>query len=214
VTSKDEPEPQAAEADACSANGGAPPRIMVGRRIRSLRTASGKSLRQVADDLGIAPSALSMLENDHTGVSLQRLQLIARYFNVTIVALLTETDVPADDVKPAAVQVIRRVHATSPSVTRGKGVVYQLPGAGGGHLLQTAVLTFQPGGGYERDQIAHSGEEMVYVTIGTVQLHFGDQVLELEQGDMAVFRTETPHAFRNASELGPAMLIAVATPPW
>jgi quercetin dioxygenase-like cupin family protein len=58
------------------------------------------------------------------------------------------------------------------------------------------------------------GEEVVYVTVGTVELYFGDQVLELSQGDMAVFRTETPHAFRNASLHGPAMLIAVATPPW
>ena len=51
---------------------GLPDRPRVGLRIRRLRQTSGKGLRQVADELGIAPSALSMLENDQTGVSLQR----------------------------------------------------------------------------------------------------------------------------------------------
>ena len=73
-------------------------------------------------------------------------------------------------------QVVRSVHSSAPSITRGKGVVDQLPAVRSGHLLDTALLTFQPGGGYERDKIGHSGEEMVYVMAGTVQLHFGDQI--------------------------------------
>jgi transcriptional regulator with XRE-family HTH domain len=185
----------------------------LGARIRHIRKASGKSLRQVASDLDIAPSALSMLENDQTGVSLQRLQMISNYFGVTIVNLLADSESDGERHEPT-VQVVRQAHSTSPSVTRGHGVLYQLPAAGGSHLLQTALLTFAPGAGYERDKISHTGEEIVFVTVGTVQLHFGDQVVDLAQGDLAVFRTETPHAFRNASEDGPAMLIAVATPPW
>lgn len=191
-----------------------PPAPRAGRRIRRLRLASGKSLRHVADDLGIAPSALSMLENDQTGASLQRLQMLAEYFDTTIVDLLAEPQPRTNGPSHPAVHVVRNAHATVAGITRGKGVIYQLPAAGGAHLLQTALLTFQPGGGYERDKIAHSGEEMVYVTLGRVQLHIGERVLELSQGDLAVFRTETPHAFRNASDVGPAMLIAVATPPW
>ncbi|MDX6535164.1 MAG: hypothetical protein QOF68_2908 [Gaiellales bacterium] len=191
-----------------------PSRPLVGLRIRRLRQRTGKSLRQVAAALGIAPSALSMLENDQTGVSLQRLQLISEYFGVHIVDLLADPDQPGDIERQATVQVIRAVNASVPSVTRGKGVVYQLPGVGAGRLLQAAVVTFLPGGGYECDKIAHTGEEIVYITVGTVQLHFGEQIVELSQGDMAVFRTEIPHAFRNASDVGPAMLIAVATPPW
>ena len=185
----------------------------VGARIRHLRRLSGKSLRKVAAELNISQSALSTLENDRTGVSLQRLQLIAAYFGVTIVDLLADHD-NADETREKAVQVVRRAHVVTPSVSRGKGVLYQLPAASHKHDLQTALVSFQPGGGFERDKISHAGEEVVYVLAGEVQLHFGDQVLELAQGDLAVFRTDTPHAFRNASDEGPAMILAVATPPW
>jgi quercetin dioxygenase-like cupin family protein len=93
-------------------------------------------------------------------------------------------------------------------------VIYQLPAVSPHHLLQTALVSFQPGGGFERDKIAHPGEEIAYVLAGDIQLHLGDAVLDLAQGDLAVFKTETPHAYRNASQLGPAMLLTVATPPW
>lgn len=185
----------------------------VGARIRHLRRLSGKSLRKVAAELDISQSALSTLENDRTGVSLQRLQMIAQYFGVTIVDLLADDD-GGDETREKAVQVIRRAHVVTPSVSRGKGVLYQLPAASHKHVLQTALVSFQPNGGFERDKIGHPGEEVVYVLAGEVQLHFGDQVLVLAQGDLAVFRTDTPHAFRNASDVGPAMILAVATPPW
>lgn len=185
----------------------------VGSRIRRLRRASGKSLRQVAEALEIAPSALSMLENGQTGASLQRLQLIARHFDVTIVNLLAEVPAEAADEAPR-IEVVRRAHATAPSMARGRGVVYQLPGAAPRRMLQPALLSFEPGGGYERDKIGHVGEEVVYVLLGDVELHFGEERIELAQGDMAIFRTETPHAFKNASDVGPAMVLAVASPPW
>ena len=194
-------------------NGGDRTGPRVGARIRHLRRLSGKSLRKVAAELNISQSALSTLENDRTGVSLQRLQLIASYFGVTIVDLLADHD-NADETREKAVQVVRRAHVVTPSVNRGKGVLYQLPAASHKHDLQTALVFFQPGGGFERDKISHAGEEVVYVLAGEVQLHFGDQVLVLAQGDLAVFRTDTPHAFRNASDEGPAMILAVATPPW
>jgi mannose-6-phosphate isomerase-like protein (cupin superfamily) len=42
----------------------------------------------------------------------------------------------------------------------------------------------------------------------------GTESFVLAQGDAIRFNTETPHAFRNASDLGVAVLIGAATPPW
>jgi transcriptional regulator with XRE-family HTH domain len=190
----------------------APARPPVGARIRNLRQSHGQSLREVADELGIAPSALSMLENEQAGVSLQRLQLIARYFGVAIVDLLSEP--PPVTGPEDSIQIIRRAHAVTPSVTRGKGVVYQLPGAKPERLLQPALLSFAPGAGYAEDKIGHVGEEMLYVLLGEVELHYGEEVILLAVGDIAIFRAEVPHAFRNASQTGAASFLAVASPPW
>ena len=162
-----------------------PPRV--GARVRRLRLANNKTLRELATDLGVAPSALSMLENDQAGVSLQRLQHIAQHFGVTIVDLLADR-VEASQVEEP-VQVIRRAQATTPSHRRGgSGVLYQVPAVTSGHMIQPSFVTFLPGGGYTRDKIGHAGEETVLVLAGEIELHHGDEVTLLAQGDVAVFQ--------------------------
>ncbi|MBK5570670.1 MerR family transcriptional regulator, partial [Ensifer sp. SSB1] len=55
----------------------------VGRKLRSLRHAAGKTLEQVAGDIGIAASVLSTLERTSHGVSVAVLLNIAEYFVTT-----------------------------------------------------------------------------------------------------------------------------------
>jgi uncharacterized cupin superfamily protein len=62
--------------------------------------------------------------------------------------------------------------------------------------------------------IAHPGEEFAYVLLGEVELLLGADVHRLAQGDLVRFRTETPHAFRNASSMGVGIVLGAATPPW
>ena len=187
-------------------------RLQIGRRLRRLRANARRTQRQVAEELGIAPSALSMLESGRSGVSLERLQRIAQYFDVPLVDFFTGV-ADTDGAKPQ-VKVIRQAHSSVPSVERGHGVIYQLPGAGFGRLVQSSLVTFAPGASYEHHKLAHPGEELVYVLSGEVELLYADETIRLSQGDMAIFRTDTQHAFRNASKLGPAMLMAVGSPPW
>ena len=66
----------------------------------------------------------------------------------------------------------------------------------------------------ERDMIGHPGEEFAYVVYGAIELLYGEERIALAQGDSVRFRTETPHAFRNASVSGVAVVVGAATPPW
>jgi transcriptional regulator with XRE-family HTH domain len=185
---------------------------LVGQRVRRLRIQAGVGLREQARALSMSPSSLSELENARGGISLRRLQQVARHFGLSLTDLLAEEDgVPATS--EPGIDVLRQVAAT-PGVRRGRGVLYQLLGAGHGHALQPYLLSFAPGGGFEDDMLAHQGEEFCYVAYGSVKLLRGDDVHLLEQGDAARFRTDVPHAFRNASEDGMAIVIGAATPPW
>lgn len=184
---------------------------MLGRRVRRLRMEAGKTLRAQAREIGIAPSSLSALENGHGGVSLRRLQLVAEHFGVHITELLGET---AAESGAPGVEIIPDCAATVAAVQRGQGVTYQLLGNGRGHTIQPYLLTFQPGGGFDRDMIGHPGEEFAYVLHGRVELVIEGERHELGQGDVIRFNTERPHAFRNASHVGVATVIGAATPPW
>ncbi len=188
---------------------GGPP--LLGQRLRRLRTQNGKTLRAQAREIGIAASSLSALENNQGGVSLRRLQLVAQHFGLHIADLLGE---PAAVAAADRTEIIRNCASRVRGVRRGRGVVYQLLGSADGHTLQPYLLSFEPGGGYEGDRIGHAGEEFAYVLQGEVELLVGDERHELAQGDSVRFRAERPHAFRNLSSVGIAMVIGAATPPW
>ena len=46
------------------------------------------------------------------------------------------------------------------------------------------------------------------------ELILGDDIHHLRQGDAIRFPTAAPHAFRNASTSGMAVVVGAATPPW
>jgi transcriptional regulator with XRE-family HTH domain len=194
-----------------ASNGHGQPETVMGQRIRRLREQTGKTLRAQAREIGIAPSSLSALENGQGGVSLKRLQLVAEHFGLHITELLGE---PASGSQADGVEIIRNCAATVPGVRRGSGVLYQLLGSGRDHTIQPYLLSFEPGGGYDRDMLGHPGEEIAYVLHGQVELLIESECHELSQGDLIRFRTDRPHAFRNASTVGVAAVIGAATPPW
>jgi transcriptional regulator with XRE-family HTH domain len=189
---------------------------VVGQRMRRLRQRDGNSLRRQAELTGVSPSALSVLEKGLGGMSLAALQRVANYFGLSITELLAAPpgiDGSSHD-GSVSVEIFEECESTTAAVRRGAGTIYQLLGAGNGHLLQPYVLSFLPGGGYESDPIGHAGEEFAYVIVGAVDFLLNDEVHRLRQGDAIRFRTEVPHAFRNASTSGIAVVVGAATPPW
>jgi transcriptional regulator with XRE-family HTH domain len=188
----------------------------LGQRLRRLRTESGQGLREQAREIGISASSLSALENNRGGVSLRRLQRVAEHYGLQVTDLLADDDEGprAANGWPSGPEVIRSWGISVRGVERGAGVLYQLMGHGHGHQLQPYLISFQPGASYRDDAIAHSGEEFAYVVVGEVELLLGQESYRLAQGDAIRFSPAVPHAFRNASEIGIAMIIGAATPPW
>lgn len=186
----------------------------IGERIRGLRLESGVGLRELAREIGIAPSALSALENHRGGMSIAGLQLVAAHFDMKLTELLAVAEEEEEDGAGPETEIFRRPATNVPAIERGAGVSYQLLGSPGRHRLQPTLVTFSPGASYERDRIGHPGEEFAFVVLGEVELLIGDDVHALGQGDAARFRTERAHAYRNTSEVGMAFLISTATPPW
>jgi transcriptional regulator with XRE-family HTH domain len=187
----------------------------LGQRLRHLREETGRGLREQAREIGISASSLSALENNTGGVSLQRLQRVANHFGMHITDLLAGPDEASDrNGRPSEPEIVRSWATSVSGVERGEGVLYQLLGHGHNHQIQPYLISFQPGASYRNDPIAHVGEEFALVLIGEVELLLGKKSYVLSQGDAIRFHTEAAHAFRNASNLGIAVLIGAATPPW
>ena len=188
----------------------------VGQRIRRLRQRGGISLRRQAELVGVLrprcrcsrtavaacrspPFSVSPIISDCQSPSCLRPR--PRWME-----RLTRTQYWSRFSRNARQRLLR--------CRRGAGTLYQLLGAGKGHLLQPYILSFLPGQGYAPDPIGHAGEEFAYVVVGAVDLLLSEEVHRLRQGDAVRFRTETPHSLRNASTSGIAVVVGAATPPW
>ena len=62
--------------------------MQLGDRIRELRKQKGETLKNISDETGLSVSYLSDIERCRTNPSLQTLQTIADYFDITITDLL------------------------------------------------------------------------------------------------------------------------------
>jgi transcriptional regulator with XRE-family HTH domain len=162
---------------------------MVRTRLRTLRTALGLSLDDLAARANLSASTLSRIETGKRTISLDVLLPLASALHVDVAELLA--DDRHDDV------VIR------PAAQRSTGrTVWMLsrPAA-----TTTAVKMRLMPTRRRAEQRVHPGRDWFFVLEGRVRLALGDRQIVVEQGEAAEFATMTPHAITAVD--GPAELI-------
>ena len=179
------------------------PENQIGRKLRSLRHAAGKTLEQVAGEIGIAASVLSTLERTSQGVSVAVLHNIAEFFGTTVSSLAGEEE--ADTRAVVRAGEWRTWPRTTP------GVTVQLL-ADGRNQMDCHRFVLEPGASSE-GAYRHEGEEFVYVLSGRVEFILdSDQFYDLGVGDSLYFESKRRHAWTNRHD-GETVLLWVNTPP-
>src|SRR5690606_28432098 len=130
----------------------------VGRKLRSLRHDAGKTLEQVAGDIGIATSVLSTFERTSQGVTFRVLHDLAEYYGTTVSKLSGEEESERRAVVRAGKWALWP--ETSPGVT-----VQVL--ADGRNMMDCHRFVLAPGASSDGDY-RHDGEEFVHVLSGRV----------------------------------------------
>lgn len=182
-------------------------RIQVGTRLKHARLTLGARLKDVAESAGCSESLLSKLENNKIRPSLNMLARICDALNLTIGELFETPDAEETVVVREEARVVVDLAST-----QGKGVrMERLIPYTRGHLLQSSIHVLAPGGGSD-GMVTHDGEEVGYVLAGTVELLLADQTYRLKAGDSFIYRSETPHGYRNVGE-DEARILFVNTPP-
>ncbi|MGM4983096.1 MULTISPECIES: MerR family transcriptional regulator [Rhizobium] len=175
----------------------------IGRKLRALRHTAGRTLEQVAADMGITSSTLSTLERTSQGVSFKTLHDLADYYGTTVSRLSGEEreDVPA---------LIRAGEwRTWPATT--PGVTVQLL-AEGKTMMDCHRFVLSPGAASE-GAYRHEGEEFIHVLAGRLELVLdSDQFFDLLPGDSLYFESRRYHSWHNRHD-GETILLWVNTPP-
>lgn len=184
-----------------SADGEAPQGI--GRKLRSLRHDAGKTLEQVAGDIGIATSVLSTFERTSQGVTFRVLHDLAEYYGTTVSKLSGEEESGRRAMVRAGEWALWP--ETSPGVT-----VQVL--ADGRNMMDCHRFVLAPGASSDGDY-RHEGEEFVHVLAGRVEIVLdGHEFHDLGPGDSLYFASGRRHAWRNRHD-GETVLIWINTPP-
>jgi transcriptional regulator with XRE-family HTH domain len=176
----------------------------MGATIRQLRQIKGLKLRELADRVGCSESLVSKVEKGVAAPSLSVLHSMARALGVTIGALV--------DGAGADLGIVSRPgQRPKVAIDRDGSVLERLVPPEGRFQLEGNLHILAPGAGSE-GTLSHRGEEVGFVVDGELELTVGAQTFRLAAGDSFVFRSETPHSYRNPGRRR-ARVVWVSTPP-
>jgi transcriptional regulator with XRE-family HTH domain len=196
----------------------------LGARLRELRTGAGLSLRALAAQLGISPSAVSQIERGVMRPSVSRLIAYVGAIGVPL-SVVFETGLekapegqagtdptgadPTGDASPGQFQfAIRRSWEVAP-ILLGGGVTFRRlsPVPTRGVEFFESVYPPSSMSNAHGELLRHEGYEVGTVTAGELTVDFDTDVVTLAAGDSITYPCSRPHLIANRS----ATVTAIAT---
>ena len=173
-------------------------KLVVGQRIRELRTKRGLSLRALADLSHLSSNAISLIERGDNSPTVSSLHSLATALAVPITAFFEQH---GDG------QVIHLKKDRRPT-SETAGVRMESLGSGlSNQQIEPFLMTIEPGDSSTSSQITHSGEEFVYVLKGALMCLINEQEYVLEKGDSLLFLASQPHIYQNRTSRAAQILI-------
>lgn len=161
--------------------------------LRAVRRQSGMTLEALADEAGLTKSYLSKVERGQSTPSIAAALKIARALNVDVAQLFsddpTESKICIDRVSSSALE---RHHPLA-SAMLGKDM---------------SPFIVRPGRQFTvHAHASHPGQELVFVHVGSVELSYNGDIIELGAGDSAYLDATVPHKLRQSSAESAVVLV-------
>ena len=173
-------------------------KLMVGQRIREIRTQRGLSLRALAELSNLSTNAISLIERGDNSPTVSSLHNLATALAVPITTFFEQQH------NGQVIHLKKRGRPTSETA----GVKMESLGSGlPNQQIEPFLMTIAPRGSSTSGQITHSGEELVYVLSGDLICTINEQEYTLEEGDSLLFLASQPHIYQNKTRKKAQMLI-------
>ncbi|GAA0423914.1 DNA-binding protein [Acrocarpospora corrugata] len=169
----------------------------LGGRLRELRLQSGMSLRALARELGISPSAVSQIERGAMRPSVSRLIAFVSAIGAPLAAVFDT----APESKPVDGFAIRRAHEIA-SIQLSGGITFRRLSPVPIPDVEFFESTYPPNSisNAHGQFLRHDGYEVGTVTQGELTIDFETEVVTLAAGDSITFPCGLPHIIGNRSE--------------
>ena len=166
--------------------------LEIGKRLRRLRKERHINLSELAEKSGVSIGLISQIERDLVAPSVVSLYHIAQALGTDISYFFSTSE-------PCYVLQRKGTHKT---ITTNSGLDEHLMLSPDrpNRILDFLILTLKGGETYDRESIAHQGEEYCYVLSGELTILIDDEELKLQPGDSLWFSSSHPHLYINCGE--------------
>lgn len=172
----------------------------IGPVIRRARQQRHMTIAQLAEASGLSKGFISLVERDHASLSIPSLLRLCKVLDIRFGSLF----------EPAAMYT-KVVRADQRPRITGSTVVDHLLTPSGERALEVLETHVAPGGSPGPELYSFSAEtEFIYVITGRIEVIFGEETVELAQGDALTFAASQPHTLANPSSETTRLLVVLA----
>lgn len=173
----------------------------IGRRMAAYRAERGIRVSDLARRVGVSPSLVSQIERGQSRPSVSTLFALAEALDVPVDAFFRETEPAAEEpAAPAAAAheeryVVRRENRAVIDIESKVRWERLTPGAL--KNVEFLELVYGPGAESNSTLYRHSGEEMILILSGELDIYVGFDCFHLHEGDSMHFPSMQPHRYVN-----------------
>lgn len=180
----------------------------IGNKIRRLRLRKGMGLVELGKHTGLSAALLSKLERGVMHPTLPTLLRISLVFDVGLDYFFNTEPAPVFEIVRKRDRLrFPETPNRDPVAFRFESLDFPVPN----RRLNSYFAEFEAVEASQVQPHQHSGEELIYVISGTLELRAGEQVHELSEGDAVYFDSRVPHSYRKAGA-DPTTAIVVSLP--
>jgi transcriptional regulator with XRE-family HTH domain len=180
---------------------------LLGARVRQLRRRRGMTVEELARAVDVDKAHVSRIENNRKQPSVAMLAQLAKALGTSIGHLLGETLDKAEIKVTRATElgaILEAQHQREP------GEHHFTPLLHGKAVGSFEAFLVHPGADAGTTEARHSGQEMLYIVAGTVEVVFHDHVVTLGQGDCIHFPGYLHHRLRRAGRAKATALLVLS----
>ena len=186
----------------------------VGSKIKSLRETKNLSIEEIAERSGLSVEQINSIENDVNLPSLGPLIKIARALGVRLGTFMDDNDALGPIVTRAADREKDSSISFSNDATDARKHMEYHPLAQqkAGRHMEPFVIDIHPTDNLDYTLSHHEGEEFIYVMEGEIELVYGKEKYQLQEGDTIYYDSIVKHHLHGVPGKAAKILAVVYIP--
>ena len=183
-----------------------PSKHELGDRIKRFRLERNLTLKEVEVKAKVSATHVSEIERGMTSPTVGALTKIARALGTEPAYFLQSDATPS-------VSVVRKSERRIVDYRDWGARINCLSRGISDARMSFLEVELEPGLVHNLEPLTHTGEELVHIRKGVVEINLSSERHLLKEGDSIHFRSDVPHTIRNIGD-APARILWVASPPF